>query len=76
MGKQVVAAEYWRHRTTGEIWAVRLVNAAVIGACGPLEDSYVTRELLHYLPYSQRDAAWVKESLSGFDRENRYGQLP
>jgi hypothetical protein len=76
MSKQMVAAEYWRHRPTGEIWAVRLVNGAVIGACGPLADSYVTRELLHYLPYSQRDATWVKESLSGFVVENGYGRLP
>ncbi|HYS93625.1 MAG TPA: hypothetical protein VEL48_09355 [Candidatus Acidoferrales bacterium] len=56
--------EYWQHAHTGNIYAVKLDGARVIGAC-PITHKEAHEELLPLLPYREADAADV-------ERERRY----
>ena len=47
--------EYWQHRTTGEVFAVKLRNESVIGVV-QIDPRDVNVELLPHLPYRSDDA--------------------
>lgn len=58
--------EFWREHDTGEVWAVRLVEGAVVGCCGPLDQSEVEEEFLPTLDYTTERAGWVDEHRDAF----------
>jgi hypothetical protein len=51
--------EFWRERSTGRVYAVRLVDGLVTGWCGPLDASEVEDEFLPSFDYSEERAGWV-----------------
>jgi len=57
--------EYWQHRATGDIWAVKLNDGRVVGVTEIRRDD-VHRELLPYLPYRATDAAQFEKSRADF----------
>ena len=59
--------ELWRERKSGEVWAVRLVDGAVVGCCGPLASHDRDTHYLSSLDYSPERAAWVDEHRDAFD---------
>lgn len=38
--------EFWRERRTGEVWAIELLEGAVVGCCGPLDHSELDEKFL------------------------------
>lgn len=61
-----VVYQYWQHRATGEVWAVKLRDGRVVGAAD-MSPTDVNPELLPYLPYCAAEAA----TLEGQRREFR-----
>lgn len=59
--------EFWRERATGEIWAVELVDGAVVGRCGPLDHSELDEGFLATFDYARDQAAWTEEHRDAFD---------
>jgi hypothetical protein len=59
--------EYWQHRITGEVWAVKLVDGRVVGVTD-IEQSDVDEELLAHLPFRASDAAIIEEQSADFKR--------
>jgi hypothetical protein len=57
--------EYWQHRATGDLWAVKLNDGRVVGVTEIRRDD-VDRELLPYLPYRTIDAAHFEKSRDDF----------
>lgn len=58
--------EFWRHRPSGELWAVVVENETVISATGPVAPSDAAVGILHYLPFDPRHAAWVRQHRAEF----------
>jgi hypothetical protein len=57
--------EYWVHKRSGTIYAVRVKAGAVTGACGPLDlDTAMARENPSGLEY--REATWMEEHREEF----------
>ena len=57
--------EYWVHKGSGSLYAVRMKDSHVTGTCGPLElDTVTAREDPSALSY--RDAAWIEEHREEF----------
>jgi hypothetical protein len=52
--------QFWAHRTSGEVWAVRLADDddTVTGACGPLAEGERDEPLPDY-NYDRDDAEWL-----------------
>jgi hypothetical protein len=63
----IVVYEYWQDRATGEVWAVKLFDARVIGAV-QFAPAYVTQELLPYLAYQTDDIADLDKRRDEFRR--------
>lgn len=59
--------EFWRERRTGEVWAIELVEGAVVGCCGPLDHGDLDQEFLGAFDYSSERAAWVEAHRDAFD---------
>jgi hypothetical protein len=59
--------EYWQHRVTGAVWAVKLVDGRVAAATD-LCPRDVDIELLQYLPYRTGDAAAIEKQRDDFRR--------
>jgi hypothetical protein len=59
--------EYWQHRATGDVWAVKLDDGRVAGITEIRRDD-VNGELLPYLPYRMTDAAQFEKSRDDFRR--------
>ena len=62
-----VVYEYWQHRVTGEVWAVKISEARLVGATqiGRLD---VSRELLPHLHYRADDLADLEKRQAEFKR--------
>ena len=65
---------YWRHVPSNELWAVTLHQGAVVGACGPLNESDMTGRVLRHLPYSVPLGAWVRQNQPHFEPANALGR--
>jgi len=60
--------QYWAHKRSGEVYAVRLEHGRVTGVCGPLHRSEaVTTNLLnmHYDDHPE-DVAWLRKADNDF----------
>ena len=63
--------EYWQHRATGEVWAVKLRDGRVIGAAqlGPGDvNDYLLPHLLPYLRYQTYDLEGLEKGRDNFTR--------
>jgi len=60
--------QYWQHRRSGEVWAVRLEGGRVTGACGPLPRREATPANLAYMHYDDDPdtTAWVRRQSDDF----------
>jgi hypothetical protein len=57
--------DYWVHKNSGGLYAIRMQNQRVTGTCGPLElDTVTAREDPSGLSY--RDASWIEEHREEF----------
>jgi hypothetical protein len=59
--------EYWQHRATGDVWAVKLRDEKVIGAV-EIRGTDVNEELLPYLTYPPTDAGQLEKQRDDFVR--------
>jgi hypothetical protein len=59
--------EFWRERRTGEVWAIELLEGAVVGCCGPLDYSELDEKFLEAFDYSADRAAWIEAHRGAFD---------
>lgn len=55
--------QFWRHRRSGEVWAVELEAGMVVRACGPLH--YSERDI-ESLEFSSEDAEWLNSRVDEF----------
>lgn len=53
--------EFWRHTTSGEVFAVEIDGEAVVGVCGPLHHAEVHTVDLPDYEYSAEDVDWLTE---------------
>ena len=51
--------EFWRERRTGEVWAIELLEGAVVGCCAPLDHSELDEKFLEAFDYSSDCACGV-----------------
>jgi hypothetical protein len=65
--------EFWRERGTGEVWAIELLEGAVVGCCGPLDQSEIEEQFLPTFDYSPERAAWTEERRDLFDLHGLIG---
>lgn len=61
------AYEYWQHRATGDIWAVKLRDGKVVGAA-EIGRGDVHDEILPYLSYRPTEAAPLDKRRNDFRR--------
>ena len=59
--------EYWQHRETGVVWAVKLRDGKVIGAT-EIGRPDVEKELLPYLPYRPDDVNQLNKDRGDFKK--------
>ena len=59
--------EYWQHRATGEVWAVKVKDEKVIGAT-EIGQPDVHKELLPYLAYRSTDIDQLVKDPDDFKR--------
>ena len=52
--------EFWRHRTTGEVIAVKLLDGIVVSFCGPLHHDDIDAAYLPSLDYSEDGAGGIE----------------
>jgi hypothetical protein len=57
--------EYWQHRATGDVWAVKLRDGKVIGAA-EIGRADVHEEILPYLSYRPTDASQLDKQRDDF----------
>jgi len=62
-----IVYEYWQHRASGEVWAVKLNDGRVIGATR-LSQADVNQDLLPYLTYRADDLADFQKRQDEFRR--------
>ena len=62
-----VVYEYWQHRATGEVWAVKVSVGRVLGAT-QISRADMNEELLPYLAYRRDDAADLEKRQDDFKR--------
>jgi|SRR5215813_46395 len=63
----IVVYEYWQHRATGEVWAIKLNDGRVVGAA-QIARNDVSAELLPYLAYRIDDVADFEKRRDDFTR--------
>lgn len=69
MATAAVRQEFWRHRRTGEVYAVRLdAQGHVMGSTGPLGPGWVREDLLETFQYGPDDARWLSAHRREFTR--------
>jgi hypothetical protein len=61
-----IRREFWRHRPTGQFWAVELHDNVVHASAGPLGRGDVDPILLPHLPYERRYVGWIRDRLAEF----------
>jgi hypothetical protein len=59
--------ELWRHRESGDVYAVRFVDGVIAGVAGPLPFDDRREEFLPTLDYGEEGAEWVEREREGFD---------
>lgn len=59
--------EYWQHRMTAAVWAVKLVDGRAVAATD-LYSRDVDSDLLEFLPYRAGDAAAIEKQRDDFRR--------
>ena len=59
--------EYWQHRATGDIWAVKLTDGRLVGAT-EIGRQDVHGDLLPYLAYRTADADQLDKQRDDFRR--------
>lgn len=59
--------EFWRERSTGEVWAVELLEGVVVACCGPLGHDDLEERFLPGLDYAPDRAGWVEAHRDAFD---------
>lgn len=64
----MIEYNFWRHRNSGEVYAIRTDNGKVIGCCGPLAYDEVNASDLPYYYYDDNpeDAEWAQEHEAHF----------
>ena len=65
----MVVYEYWQHRATGEVWAVKLSDGTVIGAT-EIGRQDVHEELLPHLAYRATDIEQPAQKRGEFRKIN------
>jgi hypothetical protein len=60
--------EYWRHKVSGEVWAVELVGDIVVACAGPITLDPGSDNILDYLPFDTRDLHWFRQITHEFER--------
>ena len=63
-----IRREFWRHRPTGQFWAVELHDNVLHASAGPLGRGDVDAILLPHLPYERRYVGWMRDRLAEFSR--------
>ena len=58
--RRMTTYEFWRHVADRGVWAIKLVDGDVVGACGPLEPTSVNCSWLDTYTYSADDAAGIQ----------------
>jgi hypothetical protein len=64
-----VRFEYWRHKPTGELWAVHLDERGVVRACGPIWPDDAPMAILPHFPYRTVDVPWIEAHRDDFTGE-------
>jgi hypothetical protein len=59
--------EFWRHRETGDVYAVVFVDGVVTGLAGPLPVDDRRQEYLPGLDYAGDRAEWAEQHRDAFD---------
>lgn len=59
--------EFWREPETGKVWAIELLEGAVVGCCGPLDRSEIEERFLPTFDYSPERAGWTEAHRDTFD---------
>ena len=62
-----VVYEYWQHRVTGEVWAVKLDEGSAVGAAR-ISRADVTEDLLPHLAYRADDLADLEKRGGDYKR--------
>jgi hypothetical protein len=62
----VTTYEFWRHRTTGEVFAVKLLDGIVVASCGPLHRDDVDAGFLPTLDYTEKDAGAIESAREAY----------
>jgi hypothetical protein len=60
--------EFWVHKPSGEVWAVKHRGGKIIAVAGPISREDAEPELLDYFVYDARDCHWVTKRLEEFSR--------
>ena len=60
--------EFWLHKPSGEVWAVKKRDGKIIAVAGPITREDAEPELLDYFVYDARDCEWVIKRLEEFIR--------
>jgi len=61
------AYEYWQHRASGEVWAVKLRDGEVVGAT-EIGRADVHEEILPHLLYRSTEADQLTKQRENFER--------
>jgi hypothetical protein len=59
--------EYWQHRATGDIWAVKLIDGRIVAAV-EMSPRNVDPVVLQHLPYRTEEARTMEKSRNDFRR--------
>ena len=59
--------EYWQHRATGVVWAIKLQNGRAVGAV-QIDRKEVDIHLLPHLPYVSTEAWPIDQQRADFRR--------
>jgi hypothetical protein len=64
------AAERWRHKRTGEIWAVETMGRLILGVAGPLPPGTPATAMPDLVDYGWHDVIrWMEMHREDFDRD-------
>lgn len=66
MMRFMISHEFWRHRETGEVWAVKLHDGVVVACSGPLHHDDIDPDFLGGLDYGKEHAAAIEASREAY----------
>lgn len=61
--------EFWRERSTGQVYAIELEDGIVTGSCGPLSRTETDDDFLPSFDYSPVRAEWIERNREAFELE-------